>query len=152
MYSGTKDPQGNPWELTASSFKTDFSTSSGCRCGAKLTNTIEEVQTTQFSTTGLTREAENPSSHREGVRTERRALESWAQRGALPGGLGGRWAPLGCALSRGLRGQMRTVRCEPLCRGLPSISLSGYAPWGHSSKFREMDTLCIPALAPQNHL
>lgn len=28
-------------------FKTDFSTSSGCRYGAKLTNEIEEVQTTQ---------------------------------------------------------------------------------------------------------
>lgn len=40
-----------------------------------------------------------------GNENRERALESWAQRGAVPGGLGRQWAPLGCSLSRGLPGQ-----------------------------------------------
>ena len=51
---------------------------------------MQEVQTTQVLNNGTDEGGrENFSSNREGMRTERRALESWARREAVPGGLEG---------------------------------------------------------------
>ena len=76
----------------------------------------------RFSTAGLMREEEKLFITPRGSENRERALESWAQRGAVPGGLGGQWAPLGCSLSRGLHGQTSTVHWDPLCPGPPYIS------------------------------